>query len=182
MAAKPTPGGSDGTYGDELNEFLDVSLADDGKIKTEALQTDATAPVADAALTNKKFVTDLVTLDANGVLMHDAEGGFSNCDLSINNGGSFTETKVYTKYITGTSDASTTTEVAHSISSALTKILHVSGAISIGTAFFVYEYDKDSALADRGFQFAWNATNIVFTAVEAAMQSQTYVIKIDYIL
>ncbi len=58
MAAKPTPGGSDGTYGTELNEFLDISLADDGKIKTEALQSDATAPVADAAVANKKYVDD----------------------------------------------------------------------------------------------------------------------------
>ncbi len=56
MATKPTPGGSDGTYGTELNAFLDESLASDGKIKTEALQTDATAPVADAAVANKKYV------------------------------------------------------------------------------------------------------------------------------
>lgn len=58
MATKPTPGGSDGTYGTELNAFLDVSLASDGKVKTEALQTDSTAPTADAALTNKKYVDD----------------------------------------------------------------------------------------------------------------------------
>ena len=58
MATKPTPGGSDGTYGTELNAFLDISLAADGKIKTEALQTDATAPSADAALANKKYVDD----------------------------------------------------------------------------------------------------------------------------
>lgn len=58
MATKPTPGGSDGTYGTELNAFLDESLASDGKIKTEALQTDATAPSADAALANKKYVDD----------------------------------------------------------------------------------------------------------------------------
>ncbi len=55
MATKPTPGGSDGTYGTELNAFLDVSLASDGKIINEALQTDATAPVADAALANKLY-------------------------------------------------------------------------------------------------------------------------------
>ena len=60
MATKPTPGGSDGTYGTELNEFLDVSLASDGKVKTEALQTDATAPVADAAVANKKYVDDQI--------------------------------------------------------------------------------------------------------------------------
>jgi hypothetical protein len=37
MAVKPTPGGSDGTYGDELNEFLDASLASDGTIKDGAV-------------------------------------------------------------------------------------------------------------------------------------------------
>lgn len=60
MATKPTPGGSDGTYGTEMNAFLDESLASDGKIKTEALQTDATAPVAEAALVNRKFVIDQI--------------------------------------------------------------------------------------------------------------------------
>jgi len=61
MATKPTPGASDGTYGTELNAFLDVSLAADGKVKTEALQTNATAPVADAAVANKKYVDDQIT-------------------------------------------------------------------------------------------------------------------------
>ena len=60
MAAKPTPGGSDGTYGTELNAFLDVSLAADGKVINEALQTASTAPTADAALANKKYVDDQV--------------------------------------------------------------------------------------------------------------------------
>ena len=58
MATKPTPGGSDGTYGTELNAFLDVSLASDGKVINEALQSASTAPVADAALANKKYVDD----------------------------------------------------------------------------------------------------------------------------
>ncbi len=58
MATKPTPGASDGTYGTELNAFLDVSLAADGKIINEALQSASTAPSADAALANKKYVDD----------------------------------------------------------------------------------------------------------------------------
>ncbi len=60
MATKPTPGASDGTYGTEMNAFLDVSLASDGKIINEALQTASTAPVADAALANKKYVDDQI--------------------------------------------------------------------------------------------------------------------------
>ena len=49
MATKPTPGASAGVWGTEMNTFLDVSLDVNGKIATEALQTDGTAPVADAA-------------------------------------------------------------------------------------------------------------------------------------
>lgn len=74
MATKPTPGGSDGTYGTELNAFLDVSLASDGKVKTEALQTDATAPSADAALANKKYVDDEITTAVAGAGFWKTDG------------------------------------------------------------------------------------------------------------
>ena len=62
MATKPTPGASDGVWGTEMNAFLDVSLDVNGFIKTEALQTDATAPSADAAVANKKYVDDNTTM------------------------------------------------------------------------------------------------------------------------
>ena len=64
MATKPTPGASDGVYGTQMNAFLDVSLAADGKIINEALQTASTAPVADAALANKKYVDDAIVTAA----------------------------------------------------------------------------------------------------------------------
>ncbi len=178
MATKPTPGGSDGTYGTELNAFLDESLASDGKIKTEALQTDSTAPVADAALTNKKYVDDLVILDASGVVMHDAEGGFNNCDL---NG---TKTKVYTKYFTGTLDADSSTSVAHGITSALTKILSVVFmAEEQGNSFFrVSEHHLAANAALIGMDVVYDATNVTVAQVGTNMQSGDYRIKIDYIL
>ena len=56
MATKPTPGASDGTYGTELNEFLDVSLATDGKIKDGAVFSTSAAPTVDAGLANKKLL------------------------------------------------------------------------------------------------------------------------------
>jgi len=58
MASKPTPGGSSGSWGTELNEFLDVSLAADGKVLDGAEQSTSAAPTADAQLTNKKYVDE----------------------------------------------------------------------------------------------------------------------------
>lgn len=77
MAAKPTPGGSDGTYGNELNEFLDVSLASDGKIKDGAVFSSSATPTVDAGLANKKYVDDKTNLRARM---------FRNSDQSIPTG------------------------------------------------------------------------------------------------
>lgn len=57
--AVPTQGGNTGTWGGDLNAHLAVSLdSTTGKVKNEALQVADTAPVADAALANKKYVDD----------------------------------------------------------------------------------------------------------------------------
>ena len=91
MATKPTPGASDGTYGTELNAFLDVSLDVNGFIKTEALQTDSTAPAADAAVANKKYVDDQITaaLPASLAGGNDSDGETSMGVLEMK-WGSFT--------------------------------------------------------------------------------------------
>ncbi len=60
MATKPTPGGSDGTYGTEMNAFLDISLASDGKVKDGAVFSTSAAPSVDAGVANKKYVDDTV--------------------------------------------------------------------------------------------------------------------------
>ena len=60
MATRPTVGGSDGTWGTELNVHLDVSLDDDGKVDDGAAQTTSAAPGADAELANKKYIDDQV--------------------------------------------------------------------------------------------------------------------------
>ena len=75
MATKPTPGASDGTWGTEMNTFLEVSLDVNGKIATEALQTDSTAPTADAALANKKYVDDTKTGTADLTISTTAFAG-----------------------------------------------------------------------------------------------------------
>jgi len=62
MATRPTVGGSDGTWGDELNTYLDVSLDTAGKVDDGAAQTTSAAPAADAELANKKYVDDNTTM------------------------------------------------------------------------------------------------------------------------
>ena len=59
MATKPTPGGSDGTYGTEMNAFLDVSLAADGKVLDGAVFSTSAAPTVDAGIANKKYADDI---------------------------------------------------------------------------------------------------------------------------
>ena len=66
MANRPTVGGSDGTWGTELNAHLDVSLDDDGKVDDGAAQTTSAAPGADAELANKKYTDDQIATKSFG--------------------------------------------------------------------------------------------------------------------
>lgn len=77
MATRPTDGGSDGTWGAELNAHLDISLDADGKVDDGAAQTTSAAPGADAELANKKYTDDQDAAD------HPAyTGGESHTDGS----------------------------------------------------------------------------------------------------
>ena len=58
--AKPNIGGSGGTWGEELNAFLAVSMDDDGTIKDGAVTKTNAAPTDDKGIANKKYVDDLV--------------------------------------------------------------------------------------------------------------------------
>lgn len=126
------------------------------------------APVEDTDLANKKYIDDHVGHDGDGYVLRDVDG---------------TPTKVYVKYLTGTLDADSQTEVAHGVANALTKILHVSATVAADDSIFrVYDYDKSSVSGAIGWFLQWDATNVIFSGVEADHQSHSYRIKIDYIL
>lgn len=64
MASAPTDGGSPGTWGAENNAWVGTTLdTATGKVKNEALQVASTAPIAAAALANKKYVDDSIKTD-----------------------------------------------------------------------------------------------------------------------
>lgn len=125
------------------------------------------APVADAQLVNKKYVDDHVGHDGDGYVLRDVDG---------------TPTKVYTKYLTGTLDADSSTSVAHSITG-IDKILHVSAVCEDNGSAVYRVYDNQvGSTVNQGFQLSYNATHILIALVGSELQSFKYRIKIDYIL
>ena len=142
-----------------------VATLGDGSLlaaATEAADTDRT-------IVDKGYVEDGTTVS------YDAEGGYSNCDVDATN------TKVYTKYLTGTTDADTQTNVAHGVTDGYNKIIAVSAAVGDGTNMTMYDYYLAESAA-AGHRAYWTATNVILNNVVAAKQSQRYVIRIDYIL
>jgi hypothetical protein len=93
MAVYPTPGGSDGTWGAETSAFHAVTkdLAT-GKVINEALQVADTAPIADAALANKKYVDDQIP----------ASPGTAKAWAKVNSNGTLSEGFNATSVRTGT--------------------------------------------------------------------------------
>lgn len=91
------------------------------------------------------------------------------------------KTKILTKYFTGTTDADSSTSVAHGISSTSTKLLSCNVMIlSSGGNWQVSEYQL-AASAAVAFDVVVTATNVVIADVGASLQSKSYVIKLEYI-
>ena len=95
-----------------------------------------------------------------------------------------TNVRVFRKYLTGTTAANASTSVAHGITSALTKILGVSGAIQNASQskFYVCEMNRSSSGGNTYFYLTFDATNVNFEAVGSDLQGAPYVICVDYIL
>lgn len=133
----------------------------------DAMTSDSATAVA-SQQSVKAYVDAAGGHDGDGYAYYDVDG---------------TKTKVYTKYLTGTTDADATTTVAHSVTSGLTKILSVSGAIySTGAGGYLCEDMHVAATPATAFRMAWDDTNITISTVGSMCQGQTYKIRIDYIL
>ena len=151
--------------------FTPTSCATDfgGFLDEDDLASDATASVASQQ--SIKAYTDAFVGDSYRLVSLKVGAGAAS------------SVKVYTKYFTGTTDADSETAIAHGVASGLTKILSVTGSVydSTGSRFSALEA-RAPAIADRGFSLTWNGTNVYFEGVGDDLQSQDYVLKVEYIL
>ena len=93
-----------------------------------------------------------------------------------------TDTRIFTKYFTGTLDSDADTDVAHGVTAA--NILAVDVIVGTATVFAVMERFLESSPATEatdGANVIYDATNIKFFAIGTNYQGQAYRIKIDYI-
>lgn len=138
--------------------------------------SDTMASAADTKVASSDSIVKYATLDAGGVLMHDAEGSFNNADV---NG---TKTKVYTKYLTGTLDADDSTSVAHGIAD-VDKILSVTVLPwNSNDSWYMVSETYTAASANSAYVAVCDATNVIIGGVGSYLQGQKYRIKIDYLI
>lgn len=138
--------------------------ADVSQIPDAARLASNTAPTEDTQLVNKKYQDDHVGHDGDGYVLRDIDG---------------TPTKVYTKYLTGTLVAGTSTSVAHGVTAS--KILAVSVICYDGDSSY-YRASEAHLGADTtaGFSVYYDATNVVIQSVGSRLRGHAYRIKIDY--
>jgi hypothetical protein len=178
-------GAANGSYGDVIiaqnggnvgigtaspSSKLDVN----GAVAVSGKITNVTDPTADQDAATKKYVDD--TAKTGSDAMHDTEGGYNNVDVNS------VKTKVYTKYLRGTLDNDSSTNVAHGISSALTKILHVSVLIYHEDAGLLRCREMfETSVSDLRSVVSVDSTNVIISS-GSALEECDYVVKIDYIL
>ncbi len=128
---------------------------------------------------NTDWNTTMITFLA---VEHDTTAGTHKIKwpLSTDNGATFTDTRIFTKYISGTTDSDSSTSVPHSITG-VDNILSVTVALFIDNTYLIADY-RLSASALNGFQYWWDGTNVTIDDVESAGQGVKYKIKIDFIV
>jgi hypothetical protein len=78
-----------------------------------------------------------------------------------------TNTAVYTRYITGTLDSDSETDVPHLVTSGLTKILSCVAYAKNSGGFFQPNSVRDAQSASNEFRIKYDGTNVTFTSVGA---------------
>lgn len=152
---------------------------------TGVLTTTAAAVLGDgsklAAATESadgdRVIVDLNYAKTGDTVQHDSQGGYSNCDVDG------TKTKVYTKYLTGTLNSSASENIAHGITTGMTKILSLTMHIySDDASAYVVQEVRMAASSSVAVSIFYNDTNIVLQNKGSNIVSNNYRIKIDYIL
>ncbi len=93
-----------------------------------------------------------------------------------------TDTRIFTKYLTGTLDSDNQTDVVHGITG-IANILHVSASLfdDVGTVYRISDNQLAATVA-AGFKISYNDTSVFLSEVGANLQGNNFRIKIDYIL
>lgn len=124
---------------------------------------------------NSIFENGTITINAQ-IVEYDATSGNIKWELV-----SGVKTKVYTKYLTGTTDADSLTLIAHGVPD-IAKVLTAYVAVRLsGGNYAVTDYNGGLS-TDNFFQFSYDGTNLSIDSVGVNFQGQSYVAKIEYYL
>lgn len=137
-----------------------------GFLDEDTMSSDSATAIA-SQQSIKKYVDDGAYKATDGSITT----GYRYCDVQ----GSLTQ--VFTKYLTGTTAAASSTSVAHNLTAA--NILSVSLIIYDGSVYRVCGY-RESADTQTGFRISYDATNLIISLTDTQMQSKAYRIKVDY--
>ena len=121
------------------------------------------------------YTATVLCSDAGEVAGYDTEGAYRWMNLDG------TKTKIYTKYLTGTTDNDDRTDVSHGVAD-YSKVTHCSAMIlDSGGIYRVYS-NLAAANASYAYDLILESSTVRLGAVGSALRSKAYNIKIDYYL